>query len=102
MRYRRALIRFRAACSPRSVRECRRRCGSPPFPVAAAASCRFWPFGAVALGTLKAIIRFAHKQTPGDLQRAETRPSLAILRGGLARLSSIRGLPQLSADLLDQ
>src|SRR5215813_5907492 len=43
MRYR-ASISFRAARSPRSVRGCRRRRGSPPFPAVAAASCRFWPF----------------------------------------------------------
>src|SRR5262249_3628462 len=57
-----------------------------PFPAAAAACRRFGLFGAVALGTLKAIIRFAYQQTPGDLQRVKTRPSLAILCGGRARL----------------
>jgi hypothetical protein len=39
-----ASISFRAAHSPRSVREHRLRRGAPPFPAAAAASCRFWPF----------------------------------------------------------
>jgi hypothetical protein len=58
-------------------------------------------FGAVALGTLKAIIRFTHQQTPDDLQRVETRPILAILCGGLA-LFLTRGSPQLFGDRLDQ
>jgi hypothetical protein len=47
-------------------------------------------FGAIALGTLKAIIRFAHQQSPDDF---ELRPRALL---------STRGLPQLSADLLDQ
>src|SRR5215469_17468766 len=59
-------------------------------------------FDAVALGTLKAIIRFAHQQTPGDLQRVKTRPSPAILCGSRTPLFSMRGLPQLSANPLDQ
>ena len=83
MRHGRASIRFRAARSPRSVGERRRRRGSRPSPAAAAASRPFWPFwrGRARHGT---IIRFAHQQTPSDLQRVKTRPSLAILCGGLA------------------
>jgi hypothetical protein len=34
-------------------------------------------FGAVALGTLKAIIRFTHQQTPDDFRRVETRLTLS-------------------------
>jgi hypothetical protein len=41
MQHRAAAIRFRAAGSPRWVRERRRRRGWPPFPAVAAASCRF-------------------------------------------------------------
>ena len=44
----------RVARSPRPVRERRRRHGLRPFPAAAAASYRFWPFGAIAVRTLKA------------------------------------------------
>jgi hypothetical protein len=47
-------------------------------------------FGAIALGTLKAIIRLRISSL------------LTILSCDLARLLSTRGLPQLSADLLDQ
>src|SRR5262249_20918649 len=53
--------------------------------------------GAVALGALKAIIRFTHQQTPGNMQRVKTRPILATLFGGLA-LFSTRGSPRLFGD----
>src|SRR5215467_197800 len=36
-------IKLRAACSPRSLQPHPRH-GVLPFPAAAAASCRFWPF----------------------------------------------------------
>ena len=47
-------------------------------------------------GRSKRIIRFAHPQTPGYLQRVKTRPSPAIFCCGRTPPFSIRGLPQLS------
>ena len=82
MRHGRASIRFRALVL-------RGRLGSAVVGAGRGLSCRrcsfssFWPFwrGRARHGT---IIRFAHQQTPSDLQRVKTRPSLAILCGGLA------------------
>src|SRR6516165_11190103 len=42
-------------------------------------------FGAVAFGTLKAIIRFAHQQTPGDLERSLASSPRALFRRAASR-----------------
>jgi hypothetical protein len=57
-------------------------------------------FGAVALGTLKAIIRFTHQQDSWRLA-ARREATLVILCGGLA-LFSIRGVSWPSGGPLDQ
>jgi hypothetical protein len=54
----------------------------------------FCLFGAIPLGTLKAIIRFPHQQTPGEFER-----SLAARLGALFKA---RGLLQPYGNLLDQ
>jgi hypothetical protein len=73
-----------------------------PFPAAAAASYRFWPFGAIAVSTLKAINSVF---TSAHFWRLSARQD-APFPGNIVRRPhvpfSIRGLPQLSADPLDQ